>query len=472
MPCKTQIALSFNFGGQWFDVHPLDLSWPDPTDPSQLTCIGAVQYTNQLGSRGDFVLGSAFLKNVYSIFSYPDPTARGTWQPAVGLYSLTNGSRASQDFYAVRYNRQSLSSVSANGPDMGGTSSTSPSAGSPGSEHGGSVMNTTAIVAGSVVGFFGIAAVLFCGWWFWLRHKYGDDGKVEYKEAPERKSVASTEDASSTRRRHRKHESAQRQRSMIDGYKDGFDDGASWTENGDSIRMAQLGEVPEEDEHTSQTQHTPRTETAAQLVDTSYAHSTPTMKLVDLVDPPMMTDGAIALPLTPVQLARQHSAVPSYISTFGDDLPATPGSTRPLLGQSPGLGTPEVVYNALTPPVAPVPPTRSNAARRTSTSPQRDFGFSLATAVPRSASMNMSGPFPSPLPVNSPGIAGGAGGQAGSGRRPSANESTTSRPQRNSMRHPENSPMYDIQTGDYFDVKAAEPGWRRRGRSGDRGGEV
>jgi hypothetical protein len=50
MPCKTQLALTFEFGGTKVPVHPLDMSYPDPDDPSQATCIGMIQYADNLGS--------------------------------------------------------------------------------------------------------------------------------------------------------------------------------------------------------------------------------------------------------------------------------------------------------------------------------------------------------------------------------------------------------------------------------------
>lgn len=53
MPCKTQMALSFDFGGVEVPVHPLDMTYPDPSDPSQTTCIGMVQVADNLGDVGD-----------------------------------------------------------------------------------------------------------------------------------------------------------------------------------------------------------------------------------------------------------------------------------------------------------------------------------------------------------------------------------------------------------------------------------
>jgi len=250
MPCTKQMALSFNFGGEEFPVHPLDMSWPDPTDPSQTSCIGALQYSNTLGQSGDFILGSSFLKNVYSIYQYPDNIARSTWQPTVGLISLTNASVASQDFYAVRVQRQSLADVSSNhktgvgaaNPTATETSAVlSPSTGST-SRKG----LSTAVIAGvSVLALFVFAAGIFCAWWFWLRRRLGKDGKMGYADNA---GSGHRPTLSTSSLRSKKHDAAQRQKSMVEGYSDYEDSWVSTTEGGDSIRLGYLPEVAEEDD--------------------------------------------------------------------------------------------------------------------------------------------------------------------------------------------------------------------------------
>lgn len=50
LPCKTQLAFTFEFSGSKVPIHPLDMSYPDPTDPSQATCIGMIQYADNLGT--------------------------------------------------------------------------------------------------------------------------------------------------------------------------------------------------------------------------------------------------------------------------------------------------------------------------------------------------------------------------------------------------------------------------------------
>jgi len=83
-------------------------------------------------SRGvsDMILGVAFLRNVYTVMAYDVPDAHGVFpanknsanlQPRVGLLSLTNATRAMQEFHDVRVLNKPLSS----GNSSSSTSSTS-----------------------------------------------------------------------------------------------------------------------------------------------------------------------------------------------------------------------------------------------------------------------------------------------------------------------------------------------------------
>ena len=249
MPCTQQLALSMIFGNQTFPIHPLDMTWPDPSDPSQQTCIGAIQYSSNLGKTGDFILGSSFLKNVYSIYQYPDNPGRGTWQPTVGMVSLTNASVASEDFYAVRVQRQSLTDVSSNhntGVGASNPSSTSTAHQSADNAESKKVLSSAMIAGISVAALFIFAAGVFCAWWFWLRRRFGKNGKVIYAEPAERGSGHRTTPSASSGR-NRKHDAAQRQKSMVEGYSDYEDSWVSTTEGGESIRLGYLPEVVEED---------------------------------------------------------------------------------------------------------------------------------------------------------------------------------------------------------------------------------
>ncbi|OCF34987.1 hypothetical protein I316_03534 [Kwoniella heveanensis BCC8398] len=413
MPCKQQVAITFNIAGQVVPVHPLDMTYTDPEDASQTTCIGMIQYSSNLGDSGDFILGSSFLKNVYSIYQYPDTNKQKTWQPTIGLIPLTNASIASQDFYAVRVQRQSLSSVSSDQQaENGGSPTYNPGAQTSSGADGKKVVNTAVIAAVSVVGFFVLAAAAFCAWWFWLRRKFGAAGVVEYKSAPKRPGTGAMSghrsDSSLSSLRNKKHGATQRQRSMVEGYSDY--EGDSWmstTEGNDSIRLGYLPEVAEEDEGRQTRVGDRRSSRGSTLPGDKTGEAG--YELVDMNDP-----------MSPTRV-RTRSPPP------------------------------------LAPPIVPGKPTHAHTNSEVELpNSANSETFPLAASGPypypssRSLSMSMSGPFPSP------------GASRMSGPFPSPGGG----PNRHSIR-PDASPMYDIRTSDYFSVPPAAT-THGRGREGRR----
>jgi hypothetical protein len=175
------------------------------------------------------------LKNVYSIFQYPDPTKQIPYQPSIGLISLINASVASQDFYAVRSLHESLTSVSSNqqaASGQGQASSSSPanSSGGDGSATGHKIVSGGVIAAASVIGFFVLAAAIFFAWWFWLRRKMKSEGSLDYEPGSVRPlNTDGQSDLTMSTARTRKREDFQRQKSMMEGYSDV--DGESWLSN-------------------------------------------------------------------------------------------------------------------------------------------------------------------------------------------------------------------------------------------------
>lgn len=442
MPCKTQLALSFNFGGTWFAAHPLDMSWPDPTDPSQTTCIGAIQYASSLvtSEAGDFVFGSSFLKNVYTVFSYPDQARNGLWQPQVGLIGLTNASLASEDFYAVRTLRQSLASVSSQGPFIGDSSSpSSPSSTPSATSGGGSVVNTTAIVAGSVVGFFVLAAFAFCAWWFFLKRKYGAAGYPSRKRAngepgtPESESAAKLAVLGGLAGRSKKHQEVYRQKSMIEGYSDY--EGDSWTEGADSLALGYMPEVAEDGG---------RMEGARGRREGSAGSSLRTSRLVTAVTAAELEkevgEGADVDGRTPIQGGGQGIQPTSTRSRSigrSSSRPRHPDLPRPTFAGMPSNDDVSPTLYDIT--VPPIPASLSQNSQATASGPvPLPRGRPRDTA--RTMSISMSGPFPSTT----------ANGMAGRHRQSEI----------------ETSPMYEIRSSDYFDIGDAGP---RRGSAG-RGG--
>lgn len=80
-PCETQVNISFTFGNKSWPMNPSDF----PHDSQNGMCLGAI-FAVTLGSPGQlapqWIVGDAFLKNVYSVFRY--------YPPAVGFAQLAN----------------------------------------------------------------------------------------------------------------------------------------------------------------------------------------------------------------------------------------------------------------------------------------------------------------------------------------------------------------------------------------------
>ena len=116
-------------------LHPLDLTTQSQTDASSSNCVGLIQTDGGLmdtsPSVSDMILGVAFLRNVYTVMAYDVPDAHGVFpannnsanlQPQVGLLSLTNASRAMQEFHNVRVLNLPLSSGNTGSPTSAASS--------------------------------------------------------------------------------------------------------------------------------------------------------------------------------------------------------------------------------------------------------------------------------------------------------------------------------------------------------------
>ncbi|KAH9992914.1 aspartic peptidase domain-containing protein [Russula vinacea] len=133
VPCTTPINMSITLDGYpEIPLHPLDLSTQSQTDPSSSTCVGLIQTDGGLMDTSptvsDMILGVAFLRNVYTVMAYDAPNAHGVFpanndsanlQPRVGLLSLTNATRAMQEFKNVRVFDEPLSSGNSSSPTSG-----------------------------------------------------------------------------------------------------------------------------------------------------------------------------------------------------------------------------------------------------------------------------------------------------------------------------------------------------------------
>jgi hypothetical protein len=125
VPCEIEVNVTFVFGGNNFPMHPLDMTLePEIFNLQNITsssgapaCIGSVRtklfisykygmdidvtqfqpFTFDRGSKPtyDFVLGMAFMRNVYTLFDYGnfvyDPnTTINERDPYIQMYSVTN----------------------------------------------------------------------------------------------------------------------------------------------------------------------------------------------------------------------------------------------------------------------------------------------------------------------------------------------------------------------------------------------
>ena len=154
-------------------LHPLDLSTQSQVDPSSSTCVGLIQTDGGLMDTSptvsDMILGVAFLRNVYTVMAYDAPNAHGVFpanndsanlQPRVGLLSLTNATRAMQEFNNVRVLNEPLSSGNSSSPTSGQAS---------GSRSGKLSIGVDVLLA--LVGIIVACVALFGLRWFHVRRR-------------------------------------------------------------------------------------------------------------------------------------------------------------------------------------------------------------------------------------------------------------------------------------------------------------
>jgi hypothetical protein len=103
LPCNTEIAVTFKFGGVSYPVHPLD-TVSRSLSASNTTCVGAFQPIT-FDSHGllDMILGMGFLRNVYMLNSFGTFVSPNASAPYVQLLSLTNDTAAvHNEFQKIR----------------------------------------------------------------------------------------------------------------------------------------------------------------------------------------------------------------------------------------------------------------------------------------------------------------------------------------------------------------------------------
>ena len=174
-------------------LHPLDLT---AEENSAQFCTGLIQTADaQLSSpssKADIVLGVPFMRNVYTVMAYSTPNNNGSFTalnnsdqnngglpqnitPMLGLMSLTNATKALQEFHNVRVLNQ---------PMDGG-----PNTSSHGRDMGEKKLSVGIIVLIGLLSFLGLCGVLFVSRWFILR-RAERKGKVEDPQSTDHDKVA------------------------------------------------------------------------------------------------------------------------------------------------------------------------------------------------------------------------------------------------------------------------------------------
>ena len=183
VPCTTPLNMTITLDNRSeTSLHPLDLTAEPPQENQSQFCTGLIQTADaQLSSpnsKADIILGVPFLRNVYTVMAYSAPSSNGSFAavngdqtdgglsqtitPTLGLLSLTNPTKALQEFHNVRVLNQPMDGGSTTNNDN------SPSVVSV----GGRKMSVGIVVLIGLLSFLGLCGVLFFIRWFLLRRQH------------------------------------------------------------------------------------------------------------------------------------------------------------------------------------------------------------------------------------------------------------------------------------------------------------
>jgi len=112
LPCGViPPSLTFVVGGQQIPIHPLDLNivggvFETPSGGLVTICFGGVIATEPVAGEFDFVLGTPFLRNVYTLFDYGDEitnsSSTSSQSPTIQFLSITAPLQAATEFNQTR----------------------------------------------------------------------------------------------------------------------------------------------------------------------------------------------------------------------------------------------------------------------------------------------------------------------------------------------------------------------------------
>ncbi|THH26649.1 hypothetical protein EUX98_g7539 [Antrodiella citrinella] len=105
VPCDVRVNVTLVFGNLTYPIHPIDLTSPNSiADDGTFLCQGTFSY-NFPGTGLDFILGDAFLRNVYSLYDFGDWASVGTTPPFMQILSTTDIDQANAQFDALNQAR-------------------------------------------------------------------------------------------------------------------------------------------------------------------------------------------------------------------------------------------------------------------------------------------------------------------------------------------------------------------------------
>ncbi|KAG9034016.1 hypothetical protein FRB95_013887 [Tulasnella sp. JGI-2019a] len=105
VPCSLTMNVTLTLGQAisiQVPLHPLDMSVTIQLQPDSDMCLGTLQATDSSIAQGDLILGTPFLRNVYTVMSYQSNP------PQLGILPLTNTTTALDEFNTVRVLRKPI----------------------------------------------------------------------------------------------------------------------------------------------------------------------------------------------------------------------------------------------------------------------------------------------------------------------------------------------------------------------------
>ncbi|KAI0630025.1 aspartic peptidase domain-containing protein [Trametes polyzona] len=198
IPCNQPLNMSITLDDRSeIPIHPLDLTYFPPDDPSAENCIGAIQTPQQIGltlSQTDMILGVPFLRNTYTVLGFDTPGADGSFppntgaatsasqriQPRLGLMSLTDPATAAAEFHQVRVLKQPISSSGSGSGSGSGTTGG-------GAVHaaGKKGLSVGIEVLIGLLGFFGLCFVLFGARLIYMKRRWKGQQRAAAGESPD-----------------------------------------------------------------------------------------------------------------------------------------------------------------------------------------------------------------------------------------------------------------------------------------------